>query len=209
VLAIDRHDLDALLGRARALLVPRGRRLLGVTGPPGAGKSTVAEAVVAAMGADATLVGMDGFHLADDVLRRQGTYERKGAPETFDVGGYVHLLARLRAADEAVVYAPRFHREIEAAVAGAIPVSAATPLVVTEGNYLLLDGPGWSAVAGLLDEVWYVDPGEDVRLERLTARHEAYGRPPDLARARALGSDQANAELVARTRERADVLVTG
>jgi pantothenate kinase len=195
-----------LLSRAGELS-GSGRRLLGIVGAPGTGKSTVAAAVVDALAPAAALVPMDGFHLANGELRRLGRADRKGAPDTFDAAGYVALLRRLRSADDEVVYAPAFHREIEEAVAGSLPVPKDLPLVVTEGNYLLLDSPPWSAVRELLDEVWFVEQADEVRIERLIARHITYGKEPDAARAWVLGSDQRNAELIAATRHRADLVV--
>jgi pantothenate kinase len=196
-----------LTERARRLVVPGERRILGITGPPGAGKSSLAAALVEALAPDAVLVAMDGFHLVNRELERLGRRDRKGAADTFDADGYVELLRRLRDPGEDPVYAPEFRREIEEPVACAVPVAREVPLVVTEGNYLLVDDGGWSGVRPLLDETWYLDPPEDVRLERLVARHVAYGKDPAAARAWALGSDQRNAELVASTRERADVVV--
>jgi pantothenate kinase len=198
----------ALLARAERLVDHGGRRILGITGPPGAGKSTIAEALAAALGDRARLVGMDGFHLAEAELRRLGRHHRKGAPDTFDAGGYVALLGRLRAADEAVVYAPFFDRSLEEAIAGSVPVPREVPLVITEGNYLLVQEGSWGAVRPLLDECWYVAPDEEERLSRLIARHEHFGRSPDEARQRSLGSDQRNAEVIVATRDLADVVVT-
>jgi pantothenate kinase len=195
-----------LIARARELS-SSGRRLLGIVGAPGTGKSTVAAAVVDALAPAAAMVPMDGFHLANSELRRLGRADRKGAPDTFDAAGYVALLRRLRSADDEVVYAPAFHRGIEEAVAGSLPVPKDVPLVVTEGNYLLLDTPPWSAVRELLDEVWFVQQDDDVRIERLIARHITYGKEPDAARAWVLGSDQRNAKLIAATRHRADLVV--
>lgn len=202
------RSLSELVDRARALIVPGERRILGVTGAPGAGKSTLAAALVDTLAPEAILVGMDGFHLADAELDRLGRRDRKGAVDTFDAAGYVVLLRRLRDPAEALVYAPEFRRAIEEPIAGAVPVPHAVPLVVTEGNYLLVaDGP-WSPVASLLDEAWYVEPPEQVRIERLVARHIAYGKAPDAARAWSLGTDQRNAELIAATRGRADLVVS-
>ena len=195
---------EAALARARALASTGQRRLLGIVGPPGAGKSTVAEALVAALGGLAQAVPMDGYHLAQAELERLGRAGRKGAPDTFDSAGYVALLRRLRqpVAGE-TVYAPAFRREIEEPVAGAIAVSPEVPLVVTEGNYLLLDQPHWSDVAGLLDEVWYVDVDDSLRVSRLVARHVQHGRSPEAAREWVERSDEANARLIAATRSKA------
>jgi len=181
--------------------------MLGITGPPGAGKSTVAERVIAALGDRARLVPMDGFHLPDAELQRLGRRERKGAPDTFDAEAYVALLARLRAPAEAEVRAPAFDRETDEPVADAIVVPRELGLVVTEGNYLLLDDGPWAAVRELLDEVWYVEADESERIQRLIARHVRFGKSPDAARAWALGPDQRNAERVAATRGRADLVV--
>jgi pantothenate kinase len=204
---IQRADLAALATRASALTAG-GRRLLGITGAPGAGKSTVAEQLVAGLASSAALVPMDGFHLAQSQLRRLGREERKGAIDTFDGDGFVALVRRLRAAD-ADVYAPTFRRDIEEPIAGAIHVAARVPLVVLEGNYLLADQPPWDALRGLIDEVWYLEPPRDVRLERLVARHMAFGRDRETARAWALGTDERNARLIESTRRRADVLIVG
>jgi fructokinase len=197
-----------LVERAGALAVPGRRRLLGITGPPGAGKSRVATALVAALGpATAVLVPMDGFHLSNATLRALGRRDRKGAWDTFDADGYVHLLRRLRSREDAVVYAPDFDRDHEEPIGSALPVPRAVPLVVTEGNYLLLDRGRWGEVRGLLDQVWYVDAPEEVRLGRLVARHQQHGKEPEQALAWAHGSDQVNADLIAPTRPRADLVV--
>ncbi|VTR75487.1 Uridine kinase [Cellulomonas hominis] len=201
------QQLDELVARARRLADDGERRLLGIAGAPGGGKSTVASALVAALGAQAVLVPMDGFHLANAELRRLGRADRKGAPDTFDAAGYTALLRRLRARGPEVVYAPTFDRHLEESVAGAVPVPAEVPLVVTEGNYLLHDGHGWAPVRAELDEVWFVDVDDDLRVERLIARHVEHGRTPEAAREWVLRSDEANARLVAATRERADLVV--
>jgi pantothenate kinase len=207
-----------LVARARALAAPGRRALLGVVGSPGSGKSTLTEMLLAALRADpppgegpdwVAHVPMDGYHLADVELERLGRRQAKGAPDTFDAGGYVALLARLRARDpaDAVVYAPAFERTLEQPLAGAIPVPAAARLVLTEGNYLLLDSGRWPAVAPLLDEVWFCALRDDVRLQRLLARHVAFGKPPDAARAWVAAVDEPNAALIEATRTRADLVV--
>ena len=149
---------------------------------------------------------MDGFHLADTELRRLGRSDRKGAPDTFDAAGYVHLLRRLVEGGDDVVYAPVFRRELELAEAGALAVPSAVPLVVTEGNYLLLDG-AFAPVRELLTESWYVDVDPGLRVERLVARHERHGRTRTAAVKWVGRTDEPNARLVQATRDRADLLV--
>ncbi|MBN9097690.1 MULTISPECIES: nucleoside/nucleotide kinase family protein [unclassified Pseudonocardia] len=199
--------LDDLVARARALASGPGRAVLGITGSPGAGKSTLAEALLGELGPGVAHVPMDGFHLADVALTALGRRDAKGAPDTFDVGGYVALLRRLRADGEDVIYAPAFERDLEQPLAGAIAVPRAARLVLTEGNYLLLDSGGWAQVRPLLDEVWFCAPDEGLRLARLTARHVAFGKDPDHAVSWVASVDAPNAELVDATRGRADLVV--
>jgi len=186
------------------------RRLLGLVGAPGAGKSTLAAALLQAVGADrAQVVPMDGFHLANVELQRLGRTARKGAPDTFDSAGYVALLQRLREQrpDGDIVYAPEFRREIEEPIAGAIAVLPSTQLVITEGNYLLHDVGPWAGAAAMLDEVWYVDIDDAVREERLVRRHQQFGRSAEEARAWVESTDAPNARLIAATRVRAHHLL--
>ncbi|NES15347.1 MULTISPECIES: nucleoside/nucleotide kinase family protein [Micromonospora] len=200
-------SVDDLVARARALADAGPRQLLGIAGAPGAGKSTLAERIVAEVGPLARLVPMDGFHLAQSELLRLGREGRKGAPDTFDVNGFVSLLRRLRRLEPTSVWAPVFRRDLEEPVAGAIEVPPEVRLVVTEGNYLLLREDPWEEVRTLVHEVWFLDLDAELRVRRLTARHEAYGKTPEQARAWALGSDEANAARVAGTAEHADLVV--
>jgi len=174
-------------------------------GAPGAGTSTLAASLQAAWPHASQVVPMDGFHLANAELARLGRANRKGAPDTFDAAGFAALLQRLRAQTrDEIVYAPEFHREIEEAVAGAIPLHHATALLIVEGNYLLLDDPRWAPVAGLLDEIWYVDVDDTLRMQRLVARHQAFGRSLEAARAWVEHTDEPNARRIAACRDRAD-----
>ncbi|RZM04355.1 MAG: nucleoside/nucleotide kinase family protein [Variovorax sp.] len=192
------------LARVGDLLQDGRRKLLGLAGAPGAGKSTLALALQQAFPGISQVVPMDGFHLANVELRRLGRAGRKGAPDTFDSAGYVALLARMRdATPNEIVYAPEFRREIEEPIAGAIAVLPETRLVITEGNYLLLDHGGWEDVAALLDDVWYVDVDDSLRTDRLTRRHEQFGRSRQDAVDWVAGTDEPNARLVAATRARA------
>jgi len=185
----------------------QGRQILGITGAPGAGKSTLAGAIIARLDGEAVDVPMDGFHLANSELERLGRRGRKGAPDTFDAAAYVSLVRRLRAKDDEVVYAPAFRRELDEPIAGAIAIPRHVPLVVTEGNYLLLDYMPWAALRGLLDEVWYLELSNQTRNERLVDRHIRYGKSLQAARQWVEGSDESNAGLIAETRDRADVIV--
>lgn len=185
------------------------RRLLGVVGPPGAGKSTLAAMMAQALGERAQAVPMDGYHLAQVELERLGRAQRKGAPDTFDAAGYAALLRRLRQQGEGeTIYAPDFRREIEEPVAGALPVFAHTPLVITEGNYLLLDDdPAWAPVADLLDQVWYLDVPAALRLERLAERHVRFGRSREQALAWIGQTDEPNARRIEASAHRAGLRI--
>jgi pantothenate kinase len=188
---------------------PGPRRILGLTGPPGAGKSTLAAQLAAGLGRAAVIVPLDGFHLADVELIRLGRLGRKGAPDTFDVAGFLALLTRIRRATPGeTVYAPSFGRQLDEPIAGSIPVPASTRLVIIEGNYLLFGEPPWTEVRGLLDEVWWVDLPAAQRRDRLVARHVRWGKTPEAARRFVTVSDEANARAVAPGRALADLIVT-
>ncbi len=211
-------SLADLVAIARGLVAGGRRAVLGITGAPGAGKSTLTERLLEVLRDDppdglprndwVAHVPMDGFHLADVELERLGLRDRKGAPNTFDGHGYVNLLSRLRADDpEETVYAPQFERDLEQPVAGAIPVPPSARLVLTEGNYLLLDTPPWDRVRSLLAAVWFCAPDEGTRRERLVSRHVRFGKTPDAAHRWAHDTDERNARLVGRTRARADLVI--
>ena len=195
--------LTALIDEAAALLpgVAGGRAVLGLAGAPAAGKSTLARRLVQGvddrLGAGtAAFVPMDGFHLSSAQLDRLGLRGRKGAPETFDVYGYVHLLGRLRVETGRPVYVPDFDRRLEEPVAAGLVVPPSARLVVTEGNYLADDGEGWCEVRGLLDALWYVDMPRAVREARLLRRHVRGGRTRREALEFIAASDRPNAERV-------------
>nr|WP_269440251.1 nucleoside/nucleotide kinase family protein [Arthrobacter sp. zg-Y750] len=194
-----------------------GPVIVGITGAPGAGKTTLVEALVQALNPeDQPLesrrfahVPMDGFHLSDRELTRLGLLQRKGAPETFDAGGYAALLERLTAPRTAVVYAPGFERTLEQPLAGDIPVFPAARVILTEGNYLLLDRPEWRQVRSHCTEVWFCEPEEELRMERLVERHIRFGKDPVTAAAWVQDVDQPNADLVRTFRQHADLLIHG
>jgi pantothenate kinase len=187
-----------------------GRILVGIAGAPGSGKSTLADALVTRLvelGERAVYVPMDGYHLADAELRRQGLLDRKGAPQTFDSHGFARLLETLRARPEHPVFAPSFERELEQPIAGAIPIFPEADIVVTEGNYLLLDEPGWRDARVQLDEVWHLDADPALRHERLVRRHILFGKTPDAAAAWVATVDEPNARLIESRASAADRVV--
>jgi pantothenate kinase len=197
-----------LVDRARALVSDGRRAVLGIAGAPGAGKTTLAEELVKAIGTPwAGHVPMDGFHLADVELDRLGLRDRKGAPDTFDALGYAGLLRRLREDEDDVIYAPGFERTLEQPIAGAIPVFGDTRLIVSEGNYLLIDEGRWAKVRPLMNEVWYVDLDAEERLRRLVERHIRFGKDESAAVVWATGTDERNAMVIMATRDRADLIV--
>lgn len=198
-----------LLPAVRRLAAGGDRVLLGLAGPPGVGKSVLAEELAAVSSSsglgDTLALGMDGFHLPQAELVRRGLADVKGAPETFDADSFVALLRRLRRAD-GIVPAPVFDRMREEPVADAVTVTATHRLVVIEGNYLLLDGP-WRPVRDLLDAVWHLHLPDELRVPGLVERHVRHGRTLDAAEEWVQRSDEANAKLVASVAHRADGIV--
>jgi pantothenate kinase len=173
-----------------------GRVIVGIAGAPGSGKSTLARALVRAIGPGAAYLPMDGFHLADQELERQGLLHRKGAPETFDAFGYARLLEVLRLRPKHTVYAPGFDRRLEQPLAGSLAIEQRDDIIVTEGNYLMLPGEAWSAVRRQLDTSWHVVTDPTLRRSRLLARHELFGKSPDAAREWVETVDEPNARLI-------------
>jgi pantothenate kinase len=196
------------LARVEALLAREERVILGITGPPGAGKTRLAESIVWTFD-EAVHVPMDGFHLADVELRRLGRLDRKGAVDTFDGFGYLAVLQRFRRRSDHIVYAPAFDRDIEQPVAGSIAVSPDTRLIVTEGNYLLDDDEPWPAISARFDEVWFVDVPREERHRRLVARHIEFGKSPEDAEAWVREVDERNADRIEKCRGNADLVVPG
>jgi len=196
------RTLDAVVDYLEQTATP-SRRILGIAGEPGAGKSTITAVLAARLGA--ALLPMDGYHLPQARLVELGRRDRMGAPDTFDVDGFVGTLTALRSGD--TVLAPSFDREVEEAVADAIEILPSERLVIVEGNYLLLDSGGWERVAGLLDVTFFVGVDHDIRLSRLIERHERFGKTAEEARAWSLGPDEANARLIAAAAPRADHVI--
>jgi pantothenate kinase len=215
-------NLDALARRARALVRPGRRALLGIAGSPGAGKTTLAVDLAArvnelamttppASGSAplAVHLPMDGYHLANATLDTLGLQDRKGALETFDGWGFVALLRRLSSETGHPVYAPGFDRRVDEPIAGEIAIEPGVGLVIVEGNYLLVDAEPWGGIRDLLDESWFCDTDDDERVRRLIERHELGGRSREAATAWAETVDSANAVIIEATRPRATLVVSG
>jgi pantothenate kinase len=212
----DLTTLASLVERARALGTTDRRAILGITGPPGAGKTTLVSLLLDELADGADLdagsgwvahAPMDGFHLADVQLARLGLLDRKGAPETFDAAGYAAALARLRRETDEVVYLPGFERDLEQPIAASIAVTPSVRLVVTEGNYLLLDEGAWPIARSHLAEVWYCDVADELRRGRLVDRHVQYGKSREAAAEWVDRSDEANARRVRIARAAADLVI--
>jgi pantothenate kinase len=182
--------------------------LIGIVGKPGAGKSTLSAYLLEQLhSSEVTVVPMDGYHLSNAVLQELGRADRKGAPDTFDVAGFASLLQRIRREKSVDVYYPVFDRSIEESIAAQGVVTKETKVVIVEGNYLLHDSGGWEVIADLLDELWFIDVDDEKRLERLIARHIAYGKSPADAQSWSRGSDEVNARTIATGRSRAHAVI--
>ena len=199
--------MDEVADVVATAIHPDHRIAVGIAGAPGAGKSTIAEQLVESLSPRAALVQMDGFHLTPSRLTELGRRNRMGAPDTFDVDGFRATLVTIRRGfgdSGRSVLVPGFDREIEEPIADAIAVTPKSSCVIIDGNYLLLDSGGWERTRPLLDLTFFVEVDDRVRLERLIARHERFGKTAAAARDWALGPDQANAELIAATAALAD-----
>lgn len=205
--AIEFAELVDRIGYRRADAPTPVRRLIGIVGPPGVGKSTIASSLSRQLTSRPPIVEMDGFHLPNSELRRLGNIERKGAPDTFDAGGFVELLRRLRNDVDDTVNAPRFDRAIDASVADATAAEPTDRMVLVEGNYLLLQSTPWDRVRPLLDLCVYLAIDDTLRRQRLVARHVESGKTHDAATRFVERSDDPNARTIAATRQRADFVL--
>ncbi|MEV7605689.1 nucleoside/nucleotide kinase family protein [Paenarthrobacter sp. NPDC089322] len=187
--------------------VSGSRQIIGLVGPPGAGKSTLAGLLTQQLGDESAVVPMDGFHLANAIIAGTPLSERKGAIDTFDIGGYLSLLDRLKRNEEDPIYAPAYRRGLEEPIAASIAIPKSVTYVFTEGNYLLAKQGRWGKVRSYLDEVWFVETPPDIRIPRLIQRHIASGMEPAAAEAWAHGPDETNARYVESTKTFADLII--
>ena len=197
-----------LLELAAGIHSTERRYLIGLTGPPGSGKSTLAASLAGLLCPSPPVVPMDGFHLTQVEIEERALEHKKGAPTTFDPWGFVDLVTQLaRQAHDGVVYAPKFDRDIEEPIVGAIPVGPTDGLVIVEGNYLLLGKAPWARIRPALKLCAYLELDDATRRSRLVDRHVRYGKTRREAERFVRNSDEQNAQLVKATRNSADFVV--
>ena len=204
--SISITSLAEVVTRARSLMA-RERKIVGLIGKPGAGKSTLSAQLIDQLGDQAAILNMDGYHLSNLSLRELGRADRKGAPDTFDALGFTAILKRVRNQVDQDIYFPVFDRSIEESIAAQGVITPKIKLVITEGNYLLHNENNWGGVKELLDESWFIEVDDQIRIERLVDRHHKFGKSKADAYSWATGSDENNAKIVAQTRELADVII--
>ena len=204
--SISLTSLDEVITRAKSLITGE-RKIVGLIGKPGAGKSTLSAQLIEHLGAQAAILNMDGYHLSNLALRELGRADRKGAPDTFDALGFTAILKRVKNQVDQDIYFPVFDRSIEESIAAQGVITPEIKLVITEGNYLLHNENNWGGVKELLDESWFIEVDDQIRIERLVNRHHKFGKSKADAHSWATGSDENNARVVAQTRELADVII--
>jgi pantothenate kinase len=206
---MKRLTRDSALERASLLQESSTRYILGIVGKPGVGKSTFTDFLREHLSQELfAILPMDGFHMSNEELLELGRRDRKGAPDTFDVTSFTQTLAAIKESNGADIKFPIFKREIEASIPDAGVIPAQAKLVIVEGNYLLHDQSGWEQVGGYLDESWYLQVDDEQRMQRLIARHIAFGKSPEDAKDWSKGTDEANARVIQESEAKADFVVT-
>jgi pantothenate kinase len=206
---MKRLTRDSALERASMLENSSHRFILGILGKPGVGKSTFTDYLGEHLSQDLlAILPMDGFHMSNEELIELGRRDRKGAPDTFDVASFTQTLAAIKESNGEDIKFPIFNREIEASIPDAGVIPAQAKLVIVEGNYLLHDQSGWEQVGSFLDEAWYLQVDDELRMQRLIARHIAFGKSPEDAKDWSEGTDEANARVIDKSESKADFVVT-
>ena len=198
-------SINLLFEQIQSLLQgPNPRSIIGIVGKPGAGKSTVVSEIEKRFDPNQiSVIPMDGYHLSNEELISLNRRDRKGAPDTFDTQSFISLITKVKNSPELEHRFPIFHREIEASKADEGVVESGVKVIVVEGNYLFSEEHNWEGVFPLLDHTWFIEISDEVRIERLIARHIRYGKTPEDAEKWSRGSDEANARFIELTAHRA------
>ena len=198
-------SINLLFDQIQSLLQSASpRTIIGIVGKPGAGKSTVVSEIEKRFDpSEVCVIPMDGYHLSNETLIEIGRRDRKGAPDTFATQEFISLIRKVKNDHTSEHRFPIFHREIEASKKdeGIVPIGA--KVIVIEGNYLFSEEHNWNGVFPLLDHTWFIEIDNEVRMQRLIARHVKYGKTPEEAEYWSRGSDEANAQYIELTAHRA------
>jgi pantothenate kinase len=202
-------SIELLFGQIQTLLHgPKPRSIIGIVGKPGAGKSTVVSEIEKRFeSSQVSVIPMDGYHLSNEELIALGRRDRKGAPDTFDTQSFISLITNVKNNSELEHRFPIFHREIEASIENEGSVPSNAKVIVVEGNYLFSEELNWQGVFPLLDHTWFIEIDDEVRIERLIARHIRFGKTPEAAEYWSRGSDEANARFIELTAHRASNVI--
>lgn len=202
-------SINLLFEQIQSLLQgPNPRSIIGIVGKPGAGKSTVVSEIEKRFdSSQVSVIPMDGYHLSNEELISLDRRDRKGAPDTFDTQAFIELLSIVKNNAESEQRFPVFHREIEASIENEGSVPSGVKVIVVEGNYLFSEEHNWQGVFPLLDHTWFIEIDDEVRIERLIARHIRFGKTKEDAENWSKGSDEANARFIAKTASKAKNLI--
>jgi len=198
-------ESQQIIGAMPAALPTDRRYVIAIAGPPAAGKSTLAQDLQTALAPKAAVLSLDAYHYDNAILAERGAIERKGAPHTFDVDGYRRTLELLRNEPRSAVVIPRFDRQLDLTRGAASQVGPSHSVVITEGNYLLLDETPWTELAGLFDLTVSIQAPLELVQARILARWKSHGLSVDASRGRLEQNDLPNAKLVIERSRPADM----